>query len=271
MQAFQDRVVLLTGAASGIGRALAHELAKQGARLYVVDQDGEGLAKAAEQWPGNASCQTLDVTDQDALRTWIRETASAEGRLDYLFNNAGIGMAGEFRSMQADDWDRIIRVNLNSVFHGCHAAWPILWEQGHGHIVNTASLLGLSPSPLASLYSAAKHGVVGLSRTLAMEGAIKGIRVSYVCPGYIDTAIFEHAPKRDTTVADMMGLLPWRLYPADKAARVILARVAQGQQRIVFPFHARLSLALDRWVPGIYAWVNRRLLSQHRQSWNERS
>jgi NAD(P)-dependent dehydrogenase (short-subunit alcohol dehydrogenase family) len=266
--AYRDRVVLVSGAASGIGRALAGELAAAGARLHVADRDAEGLERAAAAWGAAVRSRTaFDVTDRPALEAWIRGTAAAEGRLDALFNNAGMGMAAEFADAEAVDWERVRAVNLDAVVHACRAAWPILAaQQGGGHLVNTASLLGLTPSPLASLYSATKHGVVGLSRTLALEGAALGIRVSWVCPGYVDTAIFDRAPMRRATKDELLALLPWRLMPADRAARAILRAVARDRGgEILFPFHARLSRALDRWLPGLYGWANRRLLERHRR------
>jgi NAD(P)-dependent dehydrogenase (short-subunit alcohol dehydrogenase family) len=262
--------VLLTGAASGIGRALAAALCAAGARLYACDRDEGALRLAAATWTGGPSpvLEALDVTDTVALRHWIRRSAEREGRLDFLFNNAGIGMAGEFRHMKPEDWEQVLAVNLSSVVHGCHEAFGLMALQGKGHLVNTASLLGISPSPLASLYSATKHGVIGLSHTLALEGAALGIRVTAVCPGYIDTAIFDHAPKRGTNKDAMLALLPWTLYPADQTALAILRGVAAGKRLLVFPAHARLSAWLWTYLPGLYAAVNRRLLEKHRQHQN---
>ncbi|MBI1194198.1 MAG: SDR family NAD(P)-dependent oxidoreductase [Bacteroidetes bacterium] len=264
---FRNKVVLLTGAGSGIGRALAAELCAAGARLYASDRDAAALEQAAATWNGSPSpdLETLDVTDSLALRSWIQRCAQREGRLDYLFNNAGMGMAGEFRHMTAQDWEQVLAVNLSAVVHGCHEAFPIMARHGGGHLVNTASLLGISPSPLASLYSATKHGVIGLSNTLAMEGAALGIRVTAICPGYIDTAIFNNAPKRGTSKQAMLALLPWRLLPADQAARAILKGVAANKRLVVFPDHARLSAWLWKHLPGLYAALNKRLLEQHRR------
>jgi len=263
---FRNKVVLLTGAASGIGRALAAELCAAGARLYAIDRDATGLHHAAATWNGSPSpeLETLDVTDTSALRSWIRRCAEREGRLDYLFNNAGIGMAGEFRYMTPPDWEQVMAINLSAVVHGCHEAFTYMAEHGGGHLVNTASLLGISPSPLGGLYSVTKHGVIGLSHTLALEGASLGIRVTAICPGYIDTAIFDNAPKRGTSKQAMMALLPWTLYPANQAARVILRGVAANKRVVIFPAHARLSAWLWKHLPWLYAALNKRLLEQHR-------
>ncbi len=264
---FNNKIVLITGAASGIGFSLAHALLAAGARVHASDLNEEGLRKAAIAWPRPCvSTQTLDVTDTTSLRSWIRDIGQLEGRIDYLFNNAGIGMAGEFRHMVADDWSKIIQVNLDPVFHGSHEGFLFMKDHGGGHLVNTASLLGITPSPLASLYSAAKHGVIGLSESIGLEGREFNIWVSAVCPGYIETAIFDKAIKRKTTTKDMLSLLPWTIYPADKAAHRILKGVARKQRRIIFPFNAKISYWAWLAFPSLYGWYNRRLMAAHRSA-----
>jgi NAD(P)-dependent dehydrogenase (short-subunit alcohol dehydrogenase family) len=263
--AFQNRVVLLSGAASGIGEALAHELSASGARLYVCDLNAGRLEEATNRWPqAPAGRRALDVGQTDDLRRWIRETGEAEGRIDYLFSNAGIGMAGEFRYMHAADWDRVCRVNLDAVVHGCHEAFRFMAEHGGGHLVNTASLLGITPSPLASLYAATKHAVIGLSDTLAIEGRHLNIRVTAVCPGYVRTAIFDDAVVRKTTSKDMLQYLPWTMATPQDTARAVLRAALRGQRRVLYPFHARLSYWAWRWLPGLYVRYNAHQLQKHR-------
>jgi NAD(P)-dependent dehydrogenase (short-subunit alcohol dehydrogenase family) len=264
---FHNRIVLLSGAASGIGEALARELSASGARLYVCDLNPERLSEAASRWAQPPhGMMALDVGDSEALRRWIRQTAEAEGRIDYLFSNAGIGMAGEFRFMEPSDWEKVCRVNLDSVVHGCHEAFRFMAKHGGGHLVNTASLLGITPSPLASLYSVTKHGVMGLSNTLAIEGRHLNIRVTAVCPGYIRTAIFDDAVVRETTSKDMLQFLPWTMATPEATARVILRAVLRGRRRVIYPFHARFSHWAWRWLPGLYLRYNARQMQRHRKT-----
>jgi len=121
------------------------------------------------------------------------ETASAYGRLDYQFNNAGIAIGGDARDLTLDQWRRVLDVDLYGVLYGTLAAYPIMVNQGFGHIVNTSSAAGLLPTPLNAPYCTAKHAVVGLSLSLRAEGADLGVKVSAVCPGYVRTPIFGNA------------------------------------------------------------------------------
>ncbi len=268
---FKGKTVLISGAGSGIGRAVAARLSELGARLHLSDLNISALRQAASGWPNPAASLTeLDVRDSEALGAWIRESPGRGNRLDYLFNNAGIGMAGEFRHMHAEDWVAVRSINLDAVVVASQEAFKYMENHGGGHIVNTASLLGISPSPLASLYSACKHGVMGLSHNLSIEGKTLGILCSAVCPGYIDTAIFDRAEIRNTNKEAMLSHLPWKLYPVEEAARCILEGVASSRKVIVFPAHARLSHRLWTFLPGLYARINERLLERHRKAASNR-
>jgi NAD(P)-dependent dehydrogenase (short-subunit alcohol dehydrogenase family) len=127
----------------------------------------------------------------------VDETVRDYGRLDYMFNNAGIGMGGEVRDMDLEHWRRVLEVNLWGVTCGTSAAYEEMVRQGFGHIVNTASLAGLIPLPMVAAYCATKHAVVGLSASLRAEAAALGIKVSVVCPGFVETGIFRSGPQKD--------------------------------------------------------------------------
>ncbi|RJX37594.1 SDR family oxidoreductase [Paenibacillus pinisoli] len=134
----------------------------------------------------------MDVTDGGAFEKLARDVYEEFGRLDYLFNNAGISMYGEFHHMKPEDWKKIVDINFWGVINGTRAASPIMQEQGFGHIANTASAAGLSPTPMASAYAATKHAVVGFTTSLHYEAEIYGIKVSAICPGHVDTAIYDN-------------------------------------------------------------------------------
>lgn len=194
---FAGASAVVTGAASGIGKALAIELVARGATVLVADVDGAGAAAVAGDLegpghgPGSARPVALDVTDAGAVTRAIDRFAGDHGGLDFLFNNAGIGIGGEVREMTAAHWQRVIDVNLLGVVHGVAAAYPPMIEQGRGHIVNTASLAGLVPSPLLVPYSATKHAVVGLTEAIRGELRLMGahIDVSYVMPYVVNTEL----------------------------------------------------------------------------------
>lgn len=192
MSAFADKVAIVTGGASGIGRALGQELAQRGARVVLADINGQSAQATADAMTsagGRARAAAVDVRDADAVQRLVTETAATYGRLDYMFNNAGVALAGKTRDMTLADWNRLIDVNLRGVVHGVVAAYPVMIAQGFGHIVNTASAAGITPTPGLTGYATTKHAVVGLSTSLRGEAARHGVRVSVVCPGLIDTPI----------------------------------------------------------------------------------
>ena len=148
-----------------------------------------------ERGPGAATAAVVDVRDASGFQKLVDDTAAEHGRLDYLFNNAGIGIAGEERDVSLEDWNTVLDVDLHGVVHGVRAAYALMVKQGHGHIVNTASLAGLLPSPGLVPYAMTKHGVVGLSLSLRAEAAEHGVRVTAVCPGVVDTPILTRAAR----------------------------------------------------------------------------
>lgn len=209
METLQGKTAFITGAASGIGRALAKALAARGAMVCVSDIDGTGAQRVAAECGNGATWLTLDVCDAAAVRTAITQFARKCGRLDYLFNNAGIGMGGETHEIPLEAWHRVVDINIWGVVHGVQAAYPLMREQGFGHIVNTASMAGLGPAPLLTPYALTKHAVVGLSASLRVEAAPFGVRVSVLCPGVIETPIL----RCETSLGVRRHLVAARLAP----------------------------------------------------------
>jgi NAD(P)-dependent dehydrogenase (short-subunit alcohol dehydrogenase family) len=190
--AFDDAVVVITGAASGIGWATAQAFYERGARVCLVDIDPRVFSAAAELGPRAQSYQ-VDVTDGAAVYALADEIVDRFGRVDVLHNNAGVCISKPIAQTTLADWKWVLDINLWGVIHGISAFVPILLRQGHGHIVNTASLAGLMPFPLVVAYCASKYAVVGLSEALATELAPAGIGVTVECPGMVATQLFENA------------------------------------------------------------------------------
>ncbi len=244
---FDGAVAIVTGAASGIGRALATALVGRGAAVVLADIDAGGAAAlAASLGTDRAWAAALDVTDPAAVRAVVEATANDHGRLDYLFNNAGIGAGGPVEELPAVLWERAVDVDLYSVIHGVAAAYPLMVRAGSGHIVNTASLAGLVPSPFLTPYAAAKSAVVGLSVSLRVEAAARGVRVSVVCPGPVETPLLNRTnpPGVDgpRTRVDGRKLLTNALgppYPPEDLAADVLAGVVENRAIIVAPESAR--------------------------------
>lgn len=253
MKIFNEKVALVTGGASGIGRALCEGLAGYGTVVTVADINGPGAKAVADgivARGGRADAAALDVSDREAFSRLVDSAAARHGRLDYLFNIAGITLGGEVRDMTPGQWRRIIDVNLMGVLHGTTAAYRVMVEQGSGHIVNIASYLGLVAPPLTAAYNMTKFAVVGLSRSLRHEAAGLGVRVSTVCPGYIRTNLIESGTMLGVSPDDIIDLIPFRLLPVGKAVRPILKGVARNRELIVFPFHARFLWRLYRFMPS---------------------
>lgn len=187
------KIAIVTGGASGIGRAVATSLVARGDTVTVVDLNAGGAEEVADRLnalgQGKAFAAALDVTDAEAVGELYRAVKADHGRLDLVFNNAGIAVGGLAENLTLDHWNKTIDINLKGVVHGVHAAYPIMLEQGYGHIVNTASLAGLVPMPMGIPYTATKHAVVGLSLGLRAEAATRGVKVSVVCPGFVDTPL----------------------------------------------------------------------------------
>jgi NAD(P)-dependent dehydrogenase (short-subunit alcohol dehydrogenase family) len=241
---FEDKVAVVTGAASGIGQAISGALAAEGATVVLADLDGPGATAAAGALGGRARGVALDVTRGDDVAALVAEVVDAEGRLDLLFNNAGIGAGGPVELLEIADWDRVLDVDYRSVVYGVAAAYPVMVAQGHGHLVNTASLAGLVPSPLLTPYAAVKHAVVGLSMSLRAEAAPHGVRVSVVCPGPVETPLLDSGGGVNVRKLLTNALGP--PYPAASLAADVLDGVAENRAFIVAPETGRAAWAAYR-------------------------
>ena len=194
---FSGQVAVVTGAGSGIGRSTALLLARLGARVHVADVDEQRAAAVAveiEAAGGSATAHAVDVTDPAAVEALAGRVFEADGGVDVLHNNAGVGHGGPVEQTSLEEWQRVLGVNLMGVVHGIHFFVPRMLAQGRpGHIVNTASMAGLVAVAEMAPYATSKHAVVGLSESLNAELASRGIHVTAICPGLINTPIIAAA------------------------------------------------------------------------------
>ena len=277
LRTYKDAVAIVTGAGSGIGRAIALELARRGSQVVLADielADAQAVADEIAGGGGRARAQRVDVADAAAIEALIAHVAAEQGRLDYLFNNAGIAVVGDASVYTPESWRCIVEVNLMGVVHGVQAAYPRMLAQGYGHIVNIASTAGLLPSPLLVSYSTTKHALVGLSRSLRTEAQSRGVRVSVACPGVIRTPILQGGkhgilllPLSEQEQRRSVAEFFEKLRPMEPAtfARRLLDHVARNQGTIIIPGWWRLLWWLDRLSPNLSAWLARRVFEADRR------
>jgi NAD(P)-dependent dehydrogenase (short-subunit alcohol dehydrogenase family) len=259
-----SRVVVVTGGASGIGRALAVAMASRGDRVVAVDLDDGALGRAVDAMnrdlPGELSGVEADVRDPTAMANAIEGVMRAHSRLDVLVNNAGVLIGGPAEELTIGHCDRMIDVNLRGVIHATHAAYPIMIAQRSGHIVNVASAAGLLPAPLGAAYAATKHAVVGLSLSLRAEAGAHGVRVSVVCPGLIDTPMLDSAGPADLPtvplqrrkyLAYLAGRAGRHPYPPAEVAADVLRGLHRNQPIIFTPPGVRRLWRIQRLAPGL--------------------
>jgi len=276
LRIFGDAVAIITGGASGIGRALSQELCARGAQVVIADIDGDDAETLAAQLRAagrRATARRVDVTDFADVTALVDATLAQHGRIDYYFNNAGIGAAGEMADYSRAAWDRVIAVNVSGVAYGVQCVYPAMLRQGFGHIINTASMAGLMSSPGMGSYTLSKHAVVGLSKALRGEAHARGVRVSAFCPGVIRTPIITggrhgvlipHIPEAEQrrTFVELFEQL--RPLDPDVFARKALDRVARNQAIIIVPGWWRLLWWTERWFPALAWFLARRAFEANR-------
>ncbi len=208
MNGFFDKVAVVTGAASGIGLGLAEHLLSRGARaVFMGDFNKENLTKEfdrlSSKYPGKVFPQLTDVTKREEVEKLIYNAKALEGHLDFVFNNAGVGMTIQTEKVTFEIWKNVMDLNFMGVVYGTYTAIPIMREQGFGHIVNTASIAGRVPVPYQAVYAASKSAVISMTESLQYELEVEGLNFSVICPGNIRTAIFgELTPPPNSVTVD---------------------------------------------------------------------
>jgi NAD(P)-dependent dehydrogenase (short-subunit alcohol dehydrogenase family) len=266
-----EKVAIVTGGGSGIGEGLCRELARRGARVIVADinsAEAGRVATAITGLGGQATASTVDVSRAEEVARLVEETDTAYGRLDYMFNNAGFAIGGDFRDLTLDHWHRVLDVDLYGVLHGMQAAYPVMVRQGFGHIVNTSSAAAFFAAPGNAPYCTAKYALVGLSLSLRLEGIDLGVKVSCICPGFVRSNVYRNAEVAGMTLPagvprEQVAGAPAKMMEPERAARVILDGVARNKALIVFPASIRWGRRLVRILPGL---SDRILLRQMRDS-----
>lgn len=264
---FTDRLVLVTGAARGIGRATALAFAEEGAEVVLVDLDEDALARTAELAiasgaPG-AHVRRLDVSDRDGVEALAAELERTIGVPDVVVNNAGVGAAGPFLATSAKEWDRIVAINLGGVANGCAAFGQRLVARGEGgHLVNVASAAAYLPSRATPVYGTTKAAVLALSENLRAELAAEGIGVSAICPGIVDTGIvtrttYAGVDDEEAMKRRMDAAYKRRAFPPEKVATAIVDAVVHDRAVVPVTPEAKVGLWLSRLAPALVRRMGR--------------
>lgn len=255
MRHFEGKIVIVTGAASGIGRELTVQLARGGAVVYAVDLNQEGLDSLCSEIKGGAEVipSILDVRDGESFKALANQVLETRSRIDCLFNNAGVTLLGESQHIPFERWKWLLDINLMGVVHGILAVYPIMVRQKQGHIINTASIAGLTGYATASAYTASKAAVLELTRSLRAEAHIHNVRISAACPGYVSSGIFAEDRIVGADVKSITKAFPTKMMTPQVAASHMLKGVISGKETIVFPFSARFLWGLSNWAPGLTA------------------
>lgn len=275
MKNFSNKTAAITGAGSGIGRALARQLAKEGCHLSLADVNEVGLTETVELikaagFRGKVTFAKVDVANRAAVETWAKKSIKEHGQISLLFNNAGIAQAGTVESNSIEDYEKVLNVNLWGVIYGTKAFLPHMREQNEGHIVNISSVFGLQSQPGVSAYNASKFAVRGFTESLRQElDMIKGnVSASCVHPGGINTNIVADSVISDS-VGEMMGassesarkrFSALLLTTPERAATVIITGVRRNARRILIGADARLLDWEARFLPTGYQRLNGFLL-----------
>lgn len=264
MGTFTGKQAIVTGGGSGIGAALCRALAGAGAEVVCTDIDDAAAERTAE--PLGARWRQLDVTDAAAVADCVAEVTGRAGRLDLMFNNAGITWGGDTELLTLQQWNAIIDVNIRGVVHGVAAAYPLMVQQGHGHIVNTASMAGLAAAGQITSYVMSKHAVVGLSLALRSEAAGRGVGVLAICPTAVETPILDKGAVGGFVGRDFyrMGQRSAGFADADDLAADTLRAIERNKALLVWPRQARTAWRVARYAPGLLRRMSIRFVAKQR-------
>lgn len=259
MRTIRGKTALVTGAASGIGRAVALALAKEGARLYLLDVNVDGLKAVvadAEKFGVEAVGKKCDVSDGRQISGAVQFLLGKWGQLDILVNNAGLTYYGRTSEMSAENWDRLLAVNLLAPIQFTRELMPTLLRAPEAHVVNMASVLGLVGLARVTAYSTTKFALVGFSEAMRAEYVRRGVGFSAICPGLVNTNLFTSAPR--APMGNSARVPPkWFLTTPEAIARRTVRAIYKNQGVVVMQPYARLLYLVKRLTPGLLEFCHR--------------
>lgn len=230
---FEDKTIIVTGGAGGIGDAICHQFANEGGFVWVLDSNAEAANKlvgALRENGGRADSCVLDLTDSSAIHGFIEDATSSGHAIDVVCNNAGVNRRGALMDLTNEDWSLSFKVNLDAIFHMCQAVIPHMQRQGGGAIINTASQWGLHPAPGHIAYNTTKAAVAAFTQNLARDYAPDKIRVNAVCPGEVRTPMLEsNLARTGRTIEDLNALVPYGRIGEPEEIAALIAFLASDE------------------------------------------
>ena len=258
MKNLQDKKVLITGGASGIGRATAVALAKKGADVFLLDINEQGLAGTRElvqEHKRRCEIHSCDLTNPMEITNAVQTVLKIWGHIDILINNAGIVYYGPTERMTASQWQRLLQINLHAPIQLTHELLPVLLEREQAHIVNVCSLAGLVAGRKLTAYHTSKFAMVGFSEALRAEFVPKGIGVSAICPGFVTTNLFQNGETHQNT--DGVKLPPrWICVTSETVARKIVGAIQRNRRMVVISWMAHMLWTWKRLFPGFLGFLS---------------
>ncbi|SDJ17394.1 SDR family oxidoreductase [Salimicrobium halophilum] len=229
METLQNKTAIITGASSGIGKAIAHHLASHGANVVLAARRSEKLKELSDEVKKDYSVDTkvieTDVTKKEDLENLVKETKEAFGSVDIFVNNAGVMLLSFLKNDHVDEWEQMVDVNIKGVLFGIHASLPTMIEQESGHVINISSVAGHEVFPSSAVYSATKYAVRALSMGMEKELSSTGVRVTNISPGAVDTELTDHITDGD--VLDMFKGRSTQTLNAEDIAKAVTYAVTQ--------------------------------------------
>lgn len=265
---FESKVVFITGAGGGLGKALALQLGKFGSKVIVTDINltaAEQVAEIIQTQGGSAYTKHLDVTNREQFAAVLEDIFNQEGTVDIIINNAGVAAGGEFQDLSLDNWDRINKINYEGMLVGTKLAYDRMISQRSGQIVNLSSVYGQVPSPMTTPYAATKAAVFAFTRSLRWEAKHYGIKINTVTPGYIDTMLIENGTYAKISHENAISVLPFKMISAEKAADKILNGIRKNKAVIAFPWYVRIYWWLYRCSPWLLGMIYSHLMKDFRK------
>lgn len=265
---WQRKTVIVTGAGTGVGRALCHELASRGAIVYVTARSLEKCAPVAGEIlekGHTAIAEPLDVGDFGAFSSLIKKVKQRHGRLDVLINNAAVLFLGEFYDMDEQSIERLVHTNLTAALVGTLHAYRVMKEQGHGKIVNISSMGGFLPNATMVAYSATKFGLNGLTASLGVEAEPFGVELQVVCLGLIESEMLNKAEMKRGSPQTVLETLPYEPQPVHIAARNVVNGIERGKRFIFTPGYAHLFWMINRFFPKLVRDGSLKTMAKYRE------